>query len=195
MVPPNPPTWLPPNPPTGLPPNSIKKALPNADMATSKPADRAAAKAADMAPPKSAARSGDEITPNPAYVTASAAKAPSEPSTPRRRDISRRSGQGRRNGKNCGCVQYPTQRASSRHPIVRWQSSSNWRAAESGRSDCRLESADPNRRSGSLRAWVLTRPGRPPRQLRRQLSDPAVSKHESLLLRKRRYRRNEEIGS
>jgi hypothetical protein len=57
-----------------------------ADMATPKPADRAASKAADMAPPKSAARSGDEITPNPTYVTASATKAPSEPSTPRRRD-------------------------------------------------------------------------------------------------------------
>lgn len=49
------------------------------------PADMATPKPADMAAPKSAARSGDEITPNPTYVTASAAKAPSEPSTPRRR--------------------------------------------------------------------------------------------------------------
>jgi hypothetical protein len=136
-----------------------------ADTGSPKPADRAASKAADMAPPKSAARSGDEITPNPTYVTASATKAPSDPSTPRRRDVCRRSGQGSRNGKNCGCVQYRTQRASSRHRIVRWRSRSNWRAAECGPSDCGLESADPNRCSGSLRAWVLTRPGQPPRQL------------------------------
>ena len=80
----------------------------SADMATPEPADTAASKAADMAPPKSAARSGDEITPNPTYVTASATKAPSEPSTPRRRDVYRRSGQGSRNGKNSGCVQYRT---------------------------------------------------------------------------------------
>jgi hypothetical protein len=141
-----------------------------ADMATPKPADRAASKAADMAGPKSAARSGDEITPNPTYVTASAtkasaAKAPSEPSTPRRRDVYHRSGQGSRNGKNCGSVQDRTQRASSRRRVIRWRSRSNWRAAECGRSDCGLESADPNRCFGSLRAWVLTQPGQPPRQL------------------------------
>ena len=136
-----------------------------ADMATPKPADRAASKAADMAPPKSAARSGDEITPNPTYVTASATEAPSDPSTPRRRDVCRRSGQGSRNGKNCGCVQYRTQQASARDRIVRWRSRSNWRAAECGRSDCGLESADPNRCAASLRTWVLTRPGQPPRQL------------------------------
>jgi hypothetical protein len=141
-----------------------------ADMATPEAADRAASKAAYMAPPKSAARSGDEITPNPTYVTASATKAsatkaPSEPSTPRRREVYRRPGQGSRNGKNCDCVQYRTQRASSRHRIVRWRSRSNWRAAECGRSVCGWESADPNRCSGSLRAWVLTRPGQPPRQL------------------------------
>jgi hypothetical protein len=140
------------------------------DMAPAEPADRAASKAADMAPPKSAARSGDEITPNPTYVTASATKAsatkaPSEPSTPRRCDVYRRSGQGSRNSENCGCVQYPAQRASSRHRIVRLRSRSNWRAAERGRSDCGLESADPNRCSGSLSAWVPTQPGQPPRQL------------------------------
>lgn len=129
------------------------------------PADMATPKPADMAAPKSAARSGDEITPNPTYVTASAAKAPSEPSTPRRRDVCRRSGQGSRNGKNCGSVQYRTQRGSSRHRIVRWRSRSNWRAAECGRSDCGLESAAPDRCSVSLRAWVLTWPGQPPRQL------------------------------
>lgn len=134
-----------------------------AGVATPNPADRAASKAADMASPKTAARSGDEITANPTYVTASA-KAPSEPSTPRRCDVCRRSGQGSRKGKNCGCVQYRTQRASSRHRIVRWRSRSNWRAAECGRSDCGLQSADPNRCSGSLRAWVLTQPGQPPRQ-------------------------------
>ena len=134
-----------------------------ADMATPKPADGAASKAADMAPPKSAA--GDEITPNPAYVTASATKASSEPSTTRSRAVCRRAGQGSRNGKNCGCVQYRTQRASSRDRIVRWRSRSNWRAAECGRSDCGLESADPNRCSGSLRALVLSQPGQPPRQL------------------------------
>ena len=125
-------------------------------------ADRAASKAADMAPPKSAARSGDEITPNPTYVTASATKAPSDPSdpsTPRRRDACRRAGQGSHNGKNCGGVQYPTQRVSSRHRIVRWRSRSNWRDAECVRPDCGLEGADPNRFSGSLRPWVLTRPG------------------------------------
>jgi hypothetical protein len=146
-----------------------------ADMATPKPADRAASKAADMAPPKSAARSGDEITPNPTYVTASATKAsateasatkaPSEPSTPRRREVYRRPGQGTRKGKNCGCVQYRTQWASSRHRIIRWRSRSNWRVAECGRLDCGLESAAPDRCSGSLRAWVLTGPGQPPRQL------------------------------
>jgi hypothetical protein len=48
------------------------------DMAAPEPAYRAASNAADMAPPKSAARSGDEITPNPTYVTASATKAPSD---------------------------------------------------------------------------------------------------------------------
>ena len=133
-----------------------------ADMASPEPADMAPPEPADMAPPKSAA--GDEITPNPTYVTASAAKAPSEPSTPRRRDVYRRSGQGSRNGKNCGGVQDRTQRAS-RHRVIRWRSRSNWRAAEFGRSDCGLESADPNRCSGSLRAWVLTQPGQPPRQL------------------------------
>jgi hypothetical protein len=62
-----------------------------------------------MASPKSAARSSDKITANPTYMTAT--KAPSEPSTPRRRDVCSRSGQGSRNGKNCGCVQYRTQRA------------------------------------------------------------------------------------
>jgi hypothetical protein len=136
-----------------------------ADTGSPEPADMAASKAADMAPPKSAA--GDEITPNPTYVAPSATKASATkaPSTPRRRDVYRRSGQGSRNGKNCGCVQYRTQRASSRHRIVRWRSCSNWRAAKCGRSDCGLESADPNQCSGSLRAWVLTRPGQPPRQL------------------------------
>ena len=109
-------------------------------MATPKPADMTASKTADMASPKSAARSGDKITPNPTYVTATAAKAPSEPSTPCRRDVCRRSGQGGRNGKNCGCVQYRTQQASSLHQIVRWRSRSNWRVAECGRLDCGLES-------------------------------------------------------
>lgn len=147
------------------------KAAPKpADRAPSKPADTGSPEPAYMAPPKSAARSGDEITPNPTYVTASATKAsatkaPSEPSTPRRREVYRRPGQGSRNSKNCDCVQYRTQRASSRHRIVRWRSRSNWRAAACGRSVCRWESADPNRCSGSLRAWVLTRPGPPPRQL------------------------------
>jgi hypothetical protein len=158
----------------------------SADMATSEPADRAPSKSADtgspepadmatpkpadMAAPKSAARSGDEIAPNPTYVTppatkASATKAPSEPSTPRRRDVYRRCGQGSRKGKNSGCVQYRTERVPSRHRIVRWRSRSNSRAAECGRSDCGWESAGPNRCSGSLRARVLIRPGQPPRQL------------------------------
>jgi hypothetical protein len=137
----------------------------SADRGSAEPADRAASKAADMAPPKCAARSGDEITPNPTYVTASATKAPSEPSTPRRRDVYCRSGQGSRNGKNSGCVQYRTEQASSRHPIVRRRSRSNWRAGECGRSDCGWESADPNRCSGSLPAGVLTWPGQPPRRL------------------------------
>jgi hypothetical protein len=147
----------------------------SADRGSAEPADRAASKAAYMASPKSAARSGDEITPNPTYVTASATKAsateasatkaPSEPSTPRRREVYRRPGQGSRKGKNCGCVQYRTQRASSRHRIIRWRSRSNWRVAECGRLDCGLESAGPDRCSGSLRAWVLTGPGQPPRQL------------------------------
>jgi hypothetical protein len=56
----------------------------SADTGSPEPADMATPKPADMAAPKSAARSGDEITPNPTYVTASAAKAPSEPSAPRR---------------------------------------------------------------------------------------------------------------
>jgi hypothetical protein len=97
---------------TGSPDPPDMAALEPADMATPKPADRGspepadrtASKTADMASPKSAARSGDKITPNPTYVTATAAKAPSEPSTPCRRDVCRRSGQGGRNGKNCGCV-------------------------------------------------------------------------------------------
>jgi hypothetical protein len=142
----------------------------SADRGSAEPADRAASKAGDMAPPKSAARSGDEIAPNPTYVTppatkASATKAPSEPSTPRRRDVYRRCGQGSRKGKNSGCVQYRTERVPSRHRIVRWRSRSNSRAAECGRSDCGWESAGPNRCSGSLRARVLIRPGQPPRQL------------------------------
>jgi hypothetical protein len=137
----------------------------SADRGSAEPADRAASKAAYMASPKSAARSGDEITPNPTYVTASATKAsatkasateasatkasateasatkaPSEPSTPRRREVYRRPGQGTRKGKNCGCVQYRTQWASSRHRIIRWRSRSNWRVAECGRLDCGLES-------------------------------------------------------
>ena len=130
----------------------------SADRGSAEPADRAASKAAYMASPKSAARSGDKITPNPTYVTATAAKAPSEPSTPCRRDVCRRSGQGGRNGKNCGCVQYRTGLAPSRPRIARWRSRSNWCAAECGRSDCGVESADPD----SLRAWVLTRPGQRP---------------------------------
>jgi hypothetical protein len=125
-----------PEPADRAPSKSADRGSPeSANMATPKPADRIASKATDMASPKSAARSGDEITPNPTYVTASATKAPSEPSTPRRRDVCRRSGQGSREGKNSGCVQYHTQRASSRHRIVRWRSRSNWRA-ECGRSDC-----------------------------------------------------------
>jgi hypothetical protein len=91
------------------------------DMATPEPAYRAPSKSADMAPSKSADRSRDEITPNSTYVTASATKAPS---TPRRRDVRRRSGQSTRNGKNCGCVQYRTQRASSRRRIIRWRAHS-----------------------------------------------------------------------
>jgi hypothetical protein len=171
----------------------------SAGRGSAEPADRAASKAADMATPKSAARSGDEITSNPTYVTASgtkasATKAASEPSTPRRRDVYDRSGQGSRNGKNSGCVQNRTERAPSRHRIVRWRSRSNSRAAECGRSDCGCESADPNGCSVSRRAWFLTRSGQLPRQLWRQLRDPAVSKQANLLLPKRRYRRNEEIG-
>jgi hypothetical protein len=153
------------------------------DMATPEPADRASSKAADMTPPKSAARSGDEIAPNPTYVSTSATKAPSEPSTPRRRDVCRRSGQGNRDGTYYDWVHYRTQR-TSRHRIVGWRSRSNWRAAERGRSDCRLESAAPDRCPGSLRAWVLTRPAQPPRQPLRQLRDPAARKHESLLFAK-----------
>jgi hypothetical protein len=51
----------------------------SADRGFPEPADRAASKAAKTAPPKSA-RPGNEITPNPTYVTASATKAPSDPS-------------------------------------------------------------------------------------------------------------------
>jgi hypothetical protein len=117
----------------------------SADRGSREPADMATRKPADMAPSKSADRSRDEITPNSTYVTASATKAPS---TPRRRDVRRRSGQSTRNGKNCGCVQYRTQRASSRRRIIRWRARSNSRVAERGRSDCGLESADPNQRFG-----------------------------------------------
>jgi hypothetical protein len=62
------------------------------DMATPKSADMATPKSADMASPKSAARARDEITSNSTYVTACATKAPPKPSTPRCRDVGRRSG-------------------------------------------------------------------------------------------------------
>ena len=137
----------------------------SADRGSPEPADRTASKTADMASPKSAARSGDKITPNPTYVTATAAKAPSEPSTRAAATSAAAPDKAAATAKNCGCVQYRTQQASSLHQIVRWRSRLNWRAAECGRSDCRLESADPNQGSGSLRAWVRAGPSQPPRQL------------------------------
>ena len=116
------------------------------DMAARKPADIAPFKPADVAPPKPAA------------------VAPAAHSAPCRGDVRRRSGQGSRNGKNCGYVQYRTQRASSRHRRIRWRSRSNWRTAERGRSDWGLESADPKRRFGLLRASALTQLRQPPRE-------------------------------
>jgi hypothetical protein len=76
-----------------------------ADMATPEPADRAASNAADMAPQirrPTRRRNHSQST----YVTASATKAPSDPSTPRRRIVCRRSGQGSRLGVEAEADQY-----------------------------------------------------------------------------------------
>src|SRR5258708_31951602 len=125
--------------------SAFRKTAEVAAKAAPEPTDMATPEPAYRAPSKSADRSRDEITPNSTYVTASATKAPS---TPRSRDVRRRSGQSTRNAKNCGCVQYRTQRASSRRRIIRWRAHSNSRVAERGRSYCGVESADPNQLVG-----------------------------------------------
>jgi hypothetical protein len=63
----------------------------SSDRGSPEPTDMATPKSADMASPKSAARARDEITSNSTYVTACATKAPPKPSTPRCRDVGRRS--------------------------------------------------------------------------------------------------------
>ena len=51
-----------------------------------------------------------------------------------------------------------------------------------------------HRMLGSLPAWAQTLLRQPPRELQRQIHDPAVSSHGSLLLRPRRHCRNKEIN-
>jgi hypothetical protein len=51
-----------------------------------------------------------------------------------------------------------------------------------------------HRTLSSLHAWAWTPPRQPPRELQRQIRDPAVSSHGSLLLRTRKFRRKKEIN-
>ena len=51
-----------------------------------------------------------------------------------------------------------------------------------------------HRTLGSLPAWAQTLLRQPPWELQRQIHDPAVSSHGSLLLRKRRHCGNKEIN-
>jgi hypothetical protein len=149
-----------------------------ADIATPEPADTATCKPVEMATPKPAVGSSDEITSNPAaHMAATPAVASSAPSAPRRRGERCRSGQGSRNGKDCDLVQRRTLRVTSRRRTVRWRSRLHWRAAGCRRSDWGFEGVDANRCSRSQRAWALTQPGQPARELQRQIRDPAVSNH------------------